>query len=150
MLLEPPGKTPIFLHLGVVKQKPLVGQTKSSPWRDWAAPFHEPTWHFPSFACWYGAGKLWRMREFRFTSELLLMEEILHQLISSLSHYLYTRFHTSLVVQDFSHQQYDTHEIQSKVLLKMFSCAISYCQYLNSYAESMFLKHLSNWKISLF
>ena len=35
---------------------------------------------------------------------ILLMAEILHQLIGSLSHYL--GFHTSQVVQDFSHQQY--------------------------------------------
>ena len=35
---------------------------------------------------------------------VLLMEEILHQLIGSLSHYL-QGFCTSQVVQDFSHQQ---------------------------------------------
>ena len=40
------------------------------------------------------------------TSNLLLMEEILHQLIGSLSHNLFTRFYTSQVVQDFFHQQY--------------------------------------------
>ena len=36
------------------------------------------------------------------------MDEILHQLIGSLSHYLYLnlRFYTSQVVQDFVHQQY--------------------------------------------
>ena len=33
------------------------------------------------------------------------MEEILHQLIWEISHYL-PRFYTSQVVQDFSHQQY--------------------------------------------
>ncbi len=38
-------------------------------------------------------------------SSLLLMAEILHQLIGSLSHYL-QGFYTSQVVQDFSHQQY--------------------------------------------
>ena len=36
---------------------------------------------------------------------ILLMEEILHQLACSLSHY-FTRFYTSQVVQDFFHQQY--------------------------------------------
>ena len=34
------------------------------------------------------------------------MEEILHQLIGSLSHYLIWWFFTSQVVQDFFHQQY--------------------------------------------
>ena len=40
---------------------------------------------------------------------ILLTEEILHQLISSLSHYLnlFTGFYTSQVVQDFFHQQYE-------------------------------------------
>ena len=38
--------------------------------------------------------------------ELLLMAEILHQFIGSLSHYIFIRFHTSQVVQEFSHQQY--------------------------------------------
>ena len=37
---------------------------------------------------------------------ILLMVEILHQLIDSLSHYLYTGFYTSQVVQDFFHQLY--------------------------------------------
>ena len=36
---------------------------------------------------------------------LLLMEEILHQLIGSLSHF-FTGFYTSQVVHDFVHQQY--------------------------------------------
>ncbi len=34
------------------------------------------------------------------------MEEILHQLIGSLSHYLKYRIYTSQMVQDFFHQQY--------------------------------------------
>ena len=37
--------------------------------------------------------------------ELLLMAEILHQFIGSSSHF-FIGFHTSQVVQDFSHQQY--------------------------------------------
>ena len=38
--------------------------------------------------------------------EILLMEEILHRLISTLS-YIFARFYTSQVVEDFFHQQYD-------------------------------------------
>ena len=45
----------------------------------------------------------WKITAQKFN--ILLMEEILHQLIGSLSHYLYTRFYTSQVVQDFFHQQ---------------------------------------------
>ena len=37
--------------------------------------------------------------------QVVLMEEILHQLIGSLP--LFTWFYTSLVVQDFFHQQWD-------------------------------------------
>ena len=47
---------------------------------------------------------------------LLLMEEILHQLIGSLSHYLQV-FFTSQVVQDFFHQQYDLTIIPSSLPL---------------------------------
>ena len=42
---------------------------------------------------------------------ILMLEEILHQLIGTLSHYLYTGFYTSHVVQDFFHQQYDSTSI---------------------------------------
>ena len=39
--------------------------------------------------------------------EIVLMEKILHQLVDSWSHYLYTyEFYTSQAVQDFFHQQY--------------------------------------------
>ena len=41
------------------------------------------------------------------TSLVRLMEEILHHLIGSLSHYFFAGFDTSQVVQDFFHQQYD-------------------------------------------
>ena len=37
---------------------------------------------------------------------ILLMDKILHQLIGSLSHYIFTRFYTYHAVQDFVHQQY--------------------------------------------
>ena len=37
---------------------------------------------------------------------ILLMDEILHQLIGSLSHCITTGFYTCQVVQDFFHQQY--------------------------------------------
>ena len=72
--------------------------------------------------CWrgvggYGGGSMvrsWQMclavsenrgppKESEF-EEILLIEEILHQLICSLSHYF--GFYTSQVVQDFFHQQY--------------------------------------------
>ena len=52
---------------------------------------------------------------------LLLMEEILHQLISSLSP-LFTRFYTSQVlVEDFFHQQY--HFIQHAISILMILAA---------------------------
>lgn len=35
---------------------------------------------------------------------ILLIEEVLHQLIANLSHYLDTRFYTSRVVLDFFYQ----------------------------------------------
>ena len=43
----------------------------------------------------------------RLSIVLLLMAEILHQLMGSVSHCLY-RFYTSQVVQDFFHQQYES------------------------------------------
>jgi len=43
----------------------------------------------------------------------LLMAEILHQLIGSLS----IGFHTSQVVQDFSHQRYDTYLLMEEIRL---------------------------------
>jgi len=48
------------------------------------------------FCCWTVGGSKF----------LLLMEEILHQVISSLSNFLLTRFYTSQVVQDVLHQRY--------------------------------------------
>ena len=43
------------------------------------------------------------------------MEEILHQLIGSISH-LFLGFYTSQVVQDFLHQQYHPHVLQQLIL----------------------------------
>ena len=46
---------------------------------------------------------------------ILLMEEILHQLIGSLSQYSqgFNTFYTSQVVQDFLHQEYHIHFSQN-------------------------------------
>ena len=51
---------------------------------------------------------------------ILLMEEILHRLIGSLSHYL-QGFHTCHVVQDFFHQQY--HPFFCSNGSKLLNCA---------------------------
>ena len=51
---------------------------------------------------------------------ILLMEEILHQLIGSLSHYL-QGFHTCQVVLDFFHQQY--HPLFCSNGWKLLNCA---------------------------
>ena len=51
---------------------------------------------------WENSGGEWNIA----SADLLLMEEILHQLIGSLCIPLFTGFYTSQEVQDFFHQQY--------------------------------------------
>ena len=51
---------------------------------------------------------------------LLLVEEILHKLIGSLSRY--TRFFTSQPVEDFFHQQFVVNGISRKTVITQNSC----------------------------